>query len=486
MRVLHVASEIYPFVKTGGLADVVAALPRALAERGIDTRILLPGLPRIIEGLTDLRPLITFGPAFTAAVITLRLGRLPSGQSAYVIDAPFLFGRDGNPYIGPDGHDWSDNHRRFALLGWVAAHLASGELDSGWRPDIVHSHDWHAALSAAYITQNPALRTGTVFTIHNLAFRGLFPMDIQPDLELSARKITPRGAEFHGQISFIKAGLVFSKRLTTVSPTYAREICTSEFGCGLDGVLRDRGSALSGILNGVDYSVWDPRSDLALAQPYGSRKLDGKRVCKLALQAELGLEQDVDKPLFAVISRLTPQKGTDLLLAALPDLLKEGAQLALLGMGAPDLEARVRAAAGAHSRSIAAHIGYDESMSHRIMAGADVLLVPSRFEPCGLTQLYALRYGTLPLVRRCGGLADTVVDINSTNLKMNTATGFVFDDASGRALGERIRDACALYRDATVWTRVQRRGMAKDFSWADTAERHEALYRELMVGSASF
>ena len=466
-------------VKTGGLADVVGSLPPALVKRGLDVRILLPGFPGVLDGMLDLRPVIRIGPVFGAAVVDLCIGRLPdSGLSAYVIKAPFLYERKGNPYVGPDGHDWSDNHRRFGLLGWVAAHLASGELDPAWVPDVVHAHDWHAGLASAYIVQNPALNTPTVFTIHNLAFRGIFPMDCHQDLDLPMRKLTPHGIEFHGKISFMKAGLVYSRKITTVSPTYAREIRTPEFGCGLDGVMRDRGSDLSGILNGVDYAVWNP-GDPEIARPYSIDDLSGKKVCKSALQAEFGLSQQARGPLFAVVSRLTSQKGMDLLLAALPELLREEAQLIVLGSGDGDLEAGFRYAASVNPGNVAVHVGYDEAMSHRIMAGADILLVPSRFEPCGLTQLYALRFGTLPLVRRVGGLADTVVNVDDASLAADRATGFVFDDAARHALGARIHEACAFYQDQPAWVQVQRRAMQQDFSWEDSAANYEALYRSL-------
>ncbi|MFT3849418.1 MAG: glycogen synthase GlgA [Propionivibrio sp.] len=409
----------------------------------------------------------------------LKLGKLPdSGLSAYVIDAPFLYQREGNPYVGPDGHDWNDNHRRFALLGWVAAHIASGELDSDWVPAVVHAHDWHAGLVPVYLAQNPALKTASVFTIHNLAFRGIFPIDCHAELGLPARKLTPHGIEFHGKISFMKAGLVYSNRITTVSPTYAREICTPEFGCGLEGVMRDRGAALSGILNGVDYSIWNPE-DPTIVKPYTPQDLGGKLECKRALQSEFGLDQGASGPLFAVVSRLTSQKGMDLLLAAMPELLREGAQLVVLGSGEGDLEAGFRYAASANPQNVAVFIGYDEAMSHRIMAGADILLVPSRFEPCGLTQLYALRYGTVPLVRRVGGLADTVVDATPDSLYSDGATGFVFDEASRYALAARIRDAVSLYQDHESWARIQRRGMAQDYSWDDSAANYESLYRSL-------
>jgi len=479
MRILHVASEIFPLVKTGGLADVLGSLPPALVKRGLDVRILLPGLPGVVDGVVGLKPVMRIGPVFGAASVTLSIGLLPDSRlPAYVIEAPFLYRREGNPYVGPDGHDWSDNHRRFGLLGWVAAHLASGELDPDWTPDVVHAHDWHAGLAAAYIVQNPGLKTPTVFTIHNLAFRGIFPMECHYDLGLPMRKLTPHGIEFHGKISFMKAGLLYSSKITTVSPNYAREICTPEFGCGLDGVMRDRGRDLSGILNGVDYAVWNP-ADAKIAKPYSIDDFDGKKACKRALQLEFGLSTEAPGPLFAVVSRLTSQKGMDLLLAALPELLREGAQLIVLGTGDGDLEAGFRYAASVNPDNVAVYIGYDESMSHRFMAGADVLLVPSRFEPCGLTQLYALRYGTLPLVRRVGGLADTVVDVNEGNLAADKATGFVFDDAARHALGARIREACEFYRNEAAWTKVQRRAMLQDFSWDDSAANYEQLYRSL-------
>ena len=484
MRVLHLAAEIYPLVKTGGLADVIAALPPALAARQIDVRLLLPGHPAILDGLRDARPVITLGPAFGAAVITLYRGRLdPSGIPAYVIDAPFLYRREGNPYVDPTGIDWADNHRRFALLGWAAAHLASGELDPDWTPQIVHGHDWHAGLAPAYIAQNPAMTTATVFTIHNLAYRGIFGIDAAGELGLAARKLTPMGLEFHGQISFMKAGLIYSRRLTTVSPTYAREICTPEFGEGLDGVLRDRGPALSGILNGVDYAVWSPESDPAIAAAYSAKRLAGKAACKADVQAAFGLPVEPEKPLFTVVSRLSAQKGLDLLEAILPELSAAGAQLVVLGSGDGALEMRWRHAAAAHPQSVAVHVGYDEAISHRLIAGADALIVPSRFEPCGLTQLYALRYGTIPVVRRVGGLADTVVDASAENLRVGKATGFVFSESNGSALAARLHDACALYRDKATWKQLQKTGMAQDFSWNESAAHYEALYTGLLGGA---
>ena len=480
MRILHVTSEIYPLVKTGGLADVAAALPQALLQRGLDARVLLPGFPRVMEAVQNLMPVIRFGPAFGAALITLYKGHLPhTNLVIYIIDAPFLYRREGNPYLDANGVDWSDNHRRFGLLGWMAAHIASGELDPSWIPNIVHAHDWHAGLTPMYMAQSPALKTPTVFTIHNLAFRGIFPLDMYSDLGLPIRKTIPKGVEFHGKLSFMKAGLVYSKRITTVSPSYAREICTYEFGCGLDGVLRERTAKLSGVLNGVDYEVWRPDDPFTIA-PYSADALKGKALCKAALQKEFGLSENSDGPLFAVVSRLTSQKGMDLLLAALPDLLREGGQLVVLGSGENELEAGFRYAAEVNPENVAVFIGYDEDMSHRFMAGADVFLVPSRFEPCGLTQLYALRYGTLPLVRRVGGLADTVVNASDANLHEGKATGFVFDEANRHALGNTIKHASGLYRNKETWVTLQKRAMQKDFSWNDSAANYENLYQSAL------
>jgi starch synthase len=482
MRVLQVASEIYPLVKTGGLGDVVGALPAALAEMGADVRLLLPGLPPILEALQEARTVFHCGPAFGAASVTVRRGRLaPVGLPAYVIDAPYLYRRPGNPYLGPDGLAWPDNHRRFGLLGWIGAHLAAGEIDAAWRPTVLHAHDWHAGLAPAYVAAHPGPSAATVCTVHNLAFQGLFPLDTRAELDISPTQLTYEGMEFHGQLSFLKAGLAFADRITTVSPTYAQEIRTAEQGCGLDGLLQMRAAQLSGILNGVDSRVWNPAADPLIAQRYSFATLAGKRACKRALQAELGLPP-VDTPLFTIVSRLTQQKGIDLLLEALPELARLDGQLAVLGSGEPALETALQRAATGYPAQVAVKIGYDEALSHRLIAGADVILVPSRFEPCGLTQLYGLRYGTLPLVRRCGGLADTVVDATEDNRARDVATGFTFDAATGTDLAAALRRAVALYGDPPAWLRLMRSAMAQDVSWRNAATQYLALYRELAPG----
>lgn len=480
MKVLIAAAEIFPLVKTGGLADVVGALPQALLAAGADVRLVLPGLPAIVDGAESLEPVCELGALFGAGRVTLRRGRLEhSGVTVYVIDAPYLYRRAGNPYLADDGKDWPDNLQRFALLGWVAAHLAAGELDPAWHPDVLHVHDWHAAMACAYAASHPG-GVASVFTIHNLAYQGLFPMDDFHLLGLPSRLRVSQGLEFHGSLSFMKAGLKFAQRVTTVSPTYAKEIGTEEFGHGLDGVIRALGGTVCGVLNGVDYEIWSPAVDGHIALRYAPQTLQGKALCKVALQRELGLQVDDQAPLFAVVSRLTSQKGLDLVLAALPELLqgaeRGGFQLAVQGNGDSDLEAAFKAAAIRHSGRVAVSLRYDEVLAHRMMAGADALLMPSRFEPCGLTQLYALRYGTVPVVRRVGGLADTVVDATPEALAADTATGFHLDAASAPALVQAVARAVAAYRQPTVWRQLMLRGMAQDFSWQAAASQYLALY----------
>ena len=485
MKVLHAAAEVFPLVKTGGLADVLGALPEALIAAGADVRLVLPGLPAILAGINQLKVVCDLGAVFGAGRVTLRLGRMAHNQvAAYVIDAPYLYQRPGNPYLTPHGHEWPDNLQRFALLGWVAAHLAAGELDPDWTPDVLHAHDWHAAMACAYVACHPATRAATVYTIHNLAYQGLFTQDDFHLLGLPSRLMVPVGLEFHGQLSFMKAGLKYAHRVTTVSPNYAREIATEPFGCGLDGVIRARGADVSGILNGVDGAIWNPATDRLIAAPYSLLALDGKSMCKTALQQELGLTVEASAPLFSVVSRLTSQKGLDLLIDALPSLLGAaepgGAQLVVLGNGDPALEAAFTDAAAMHPGRVAVRLAYDEALAHRIMAGADAILVPSRFEPCGLTQLYALRYGTVPVVRQVGGLADTVVDATHAALVDDNATGFLFGPATPVALADALQHAISAYRRPDLWRQIMARGMAQNFSWDLAAAHYMALYRDVV------
>ena len=485
MKVLLAAAEVFPLVKTGGLADVMGALPQALVRAGAGVRLVLPGLPAILQGLEQQQLVCELGALFGAGRVRVRRGRLACGAvPAYVVDAPYLYQRAGNPYLAPNGAEWSDNLQRFALLGWVAAHLASGELDEAWRPDVLHAHDWHAAMACAYAAVHPGTKVATVFTVHNLAYQGLFDAGDYHLLGLPARCMVPGGIEFHGQFSFMKAGLSYADRVTTVSPGYAAEIATEEFGCGLDGVVRARGNDVSGILNGVDSEVWNPQTDAAIAARYSRQSLAGKARCKAALQQSLGLTVGARTPLFAVVSRLTSQKGLDLVLAALPALLSQGAQLAVLGTGDAALENAFAAAGVRHPGQVAVRMAYDEAFAHQMVAGADVMLVPSRFEPCGLTQLYALRYGTVPLVRRVGGLADTVLDAGNAAGVEAQATGFVFGPATAEALADAITRAVGRFQVPAQWQALVRQGMAQDFSWTSAAEKYLALYRGMMPASA--
>ena len=481
MRVLYITAELYPWVKSGGLGDVAAALPPALIAEGIDVRLLLPGFRGFLDAFSGITDVVRLTTPFAGERVRVSLARLPGTDSlAYLVDHPAFYDRAGNPYADPSGSDWPDNHHRFGLFGWIAAELARG-ADTGWRPDILHGHDWHTGLAPAYLAARPPTEghVPTVFTVHNLAYRGPFPGAVFPELALPSEFFSIDGVEFFGMVSFIKAGLFYSDRLTTVSPTYAREIQTPAFGWGLDGLLRARASVLTGILNGVDTRVWDPRHDAILPRPYGERTAaTGKGAAKAEVQRRLALEPIEGAPLFGAVSRLAPQKGLDLVLAGLPDLVG-GAQLALLGSGDRDLEQAFATAAERYQGRVGVTLGYDESLAHLIYAGSDVVLVPSRFEPCGLTQLYALRYGALPLVRRVGGLADTVVDATATNLAEGEATGFAFDDDSPPALMLAIARATALFREREIWRRMMRRAMTRNFSWTAAARQYTAVYRAL-------
>ncbi len=479
-KILFVASEAHPLIKTGGLADVIGSLPPTLTARGADVRLLLPAYHDAVARAGALAPVAQiFFPGLSHSV-TLLEGELPGTPvKTWLVDFPPAYDRPGNPYLNAYGHPWHDNATRYALLARVAVRLALGTAGLKWRPDVVHCHDWQTGLVPALLAQEPK-RPATVFTIHNLAYQGLFPYDTFTSLGLPASLWSHEALEFHGQLSFIKGGLAFADRLTTVSPTYAREIQTPEFGNGLDGLLRRRAERLAGILNGIDGDVWDPARDTYLAQRYSARRLRDKQPNKLSLQQTFRLPANPRTPLIGMVGRLVHQKGIDLVLEALPALMQQPLQVVLLGSGEADYEHALRAAAQRYSDRLAVRIGYDETLAHNIEAGADMFLMPSRFEPCGLNQLYSLRYGTIPIVREVGGLADTVVDATEKNLKSGSATGIVFRGASSDELIAAVDRALALFRDARRWKRMMLAGMRQDFTWRHSAAEYLQLYKQTL------
>lgn len=481
MHVLFVSSEIYPLAKTGGLADVSAALPRALAALGIDVRLVMPGYPHALLDVVD-KTLRAELPGYGGQPLTrLFSARTPdSGLPVWLVDCPAVFNREGGLYLDGHGHEWRDNAERFALLSRVAAGIADGTLVPGWRADVVHANDWHTGLVPVFLRGATRPRPRTLFTIHNLAFQGLFSLSVASALGLPDDILTADGMEFFGRASFLKAGIRFCDRITTVSPTYAREILTPEHGCGLDGVLRARAGDLVGILNGVDYDVWDPAGGRNLPAAFDADDISGKHTCKAELQRELGLPVAPDVPLVIWNSRITQQKMADIVVEVLPTLLARNLQFAVLGEGDPELEARFRAMADAMPERMAARIAYEEPLAHRLNAGGDLLLHPSWFEPCGLSPLYALRYGTLPLVRAVGGLADTVVDAREETLHAGTANGFAFEEPTGQAMLDCVDRALGVYAQPIVWRRMQYRAMTQDFSWARSAQLYLDIYRELV------
>ena len=481
MKILHVATELFPHVKVGGLGDVMAALPGAQRALGEDARLMLPGFGPLLRNIRDLEPAGGFPDLLGQGEARLLRGRTADGVPVYLLDHPGLYDRAGGPYA-----EGGDSHLRFGALAWAASIVGRYGDANDWRPDVIQGHDWQTGLIPAYYAQDPGPAPATIMTIHNMAYQGIYSAEVLPGLWLGPSVFHPEGAEFYGKINFLKAGLAFADRITTVSPTYAKEIQLHENGCGLEGLLAHRKRDLTGILNGVDYRIWNPATSPHLEHHYAPSRLAGKKVVKNLLQREAGLDEAPRDPLFCVVSRLADQKGLDLVLENVAYLIQLHAQLLVLGTGDPRLEAGFKEAARAHPGRVAAMLGYDEYLAHRVLAGADVMLVPSRQEPCGLTQLYALRYGSLPLVRRTGGLADTVVDTNSHSIMDTTATGFVFTEATSWILGETIGRACSLYReDPRTWTRVQRHGMAQNFSWKTSAQEYLDLYATLLKRPSS-
>lgn len=467
---LFVVSECAPLVKTGGLADVAGALPVALAAQGVAVRVLLPGYRSVMRHTGTAKTVVRYDALFGGAAELLACK--VAGIDLLILDAPHLYDRDGAIYGDATGQDWPDNAERFAALCKVGAMISADGVD-GWRPDIVHGHDWQAGLTPEYM-HILGVDVPFVFTIHNIAFHGNAEAGKLKTLGLDPARFNADHFEFWGQISALKAGLVGAAKINTVSQTYAEELLTPAFGIGMDGVLRARQADLSGIVNGIDLDVWNPETDPNI-KTYQSPA--GKAPNKKALQMTFGLGAS-DGPLCVLVSRLTEQKGIDLLLDALPALLDRGGQLALLGSGDPKLEVALLEAAERHE-NLSVKIGYDEALSHRMMAGGDVILVPSRFEPCGLTQLYGLRYGTLPLVALTGGLADTVINASPAALARGVATGLQFFPVNAQALANAFARLADLYDDGAVWKTMQRNAMKQPVGWETSAAAYKNIYDSL-------
>lgn len=476
MKILHICSELYPLIKTGGLADVLGALPFAQKASGQDVRIVLPNYPQVAEKTGETGH-VGYYHTF-AGDIELRYTDY-NGAGLYLINCPHLYQRGGNPYHDQHYTDYGDNYLRFGLLGWVGASLAAG-ADSWWRPDLIHSHDWQAGLAPAYLAAWD-VPVKSVFTIHNLAYAGIYNSRHMAELGLPQDMYGPYGLEFYGQMSYLKAGLYYASHITTVSPTYAREITMPEHGCGLHGLLSERAAQerLTGILNGVDDTIWNPETDPSIAKPYKPSYMQGKRVNKHTLQQTFNLPTDDSVPLLVMITRLTEQKGADILLGAAESLLSRPLQLAVLGTGAPDLEAAFHDLAGRHPDKVGVRITYNEALSRQMIAGGDVILVPSRFEPCGLTQLYGLKYGTLPLVRATGGLADTVTDTSEQTVAERRATGFIFHQPTPDALLGAAGRMLESWQNPKQWASIRQNAMAADFGWHRAAEAYNLLYQNL-------
>ncbi len=482
VKVLSVASEIYPLIKTGGLADVTGALPGALGAEGVEMRTAVPGYPAVMAALEHAEEAYAFPDLFGGGARILS-GRA-RGLDLFVLDAPHLFDRPGNPYVGADGSDWPDNAFRFAALAKAAAAIGQG-LVAGFAPDIVHAHDWQAGLTSAYLHYGGGPRPATIVTVHNIAYQGQFPAELLGALGLPPSSLGVGGVEHYGAIGFLKAALRLSDWITTVSPSYAIEIQRPETGMGFDGLLRERATSLSGILNGIDADVWNPADDARIAVNYDARTLYARAANKAVLQETLGLNPEPHALLAGIVSRLSWQKGLDLLVDTLPVLLGEHMQLAVLGVGDRELEARFQAAAQSFPGRVGVYLGYDETLAHGVQAGCDALLVPSRFEPCGLTQLCALRYGAVPVVARVGGLADSIIDANEMALAAGVATGVQFAPGTDDGLALALRKTARLFGDTPTWRKLQTNGMAADVSWRAPARRYAELYRQLAGAPAA-
>ena len=474
MNILAVTSEFFPLMKTGGLGDVAGALPSALRSHEMNVTTLLPGYPIVMENLKSAQTVHHYSKFFghEARLLFANNNLAP----LIILDAPHLYKRPGNPYMSSQGKDWADNAVRFAALARSAADIGRGIIPN-YLPEVLHLHDWQAALASVYLSVEPGPKT--LLTIHNIAFQGQFPKESFSALELPEHKFATDCLEYYGGLCFMKGGLTCADAITTVSPTYAEEICTSDFGMGLEGVLRMRRNSLHGIVNGIDDEIWNPKTDSRISSNYDSDKLKKRFLNKLIIERRFGLERD-DGILHAIVSRLTWQKGLDVFLECLDPLIASGARLAVIGQGEPELETAFYKASEKYKGRIGLYVGYDESLAHMLFSGADTILVPSRFEPCGLTQLYGLRYGCVPIVSRTGGLADTIIDANHAALRAGVATGFQFSPLEPNILQKTLQRAQRLYADREVWANIQRQGMRSDVSWQASATAYAAIYRSLV------
>ena len=477
-KILYVSSEAFPLVKTGGLGDVAGSLPAALLRNSQDARILLPAYPEVMRKITKSK--ICAVTSYYDLPVEIIETRLPgSNVIVWLVDCPVAFDRSGGPYTDNDGHVWSDNAQRFAIFCHAAVDIALGKLNLGWQPDVVHCNDWQSGLVPALLSQHP-VRPATVFTIHNLAYQGVFDYQTFIDLKLPAELWHIDGLEFYGQLSFIKGGLAYADKITTVSPTYAREILQPEYGYGLDGLLNHRLEDLSGVLNGIDEKHWNPGTDKHLVQQYNRRTLNKKDLNKTELQRELLLPVDASMPMIGMVSRLVEQKGLDIILHALEQMLAIPAQVVILGTGESHYEKQLMALASQNASNLKVIIGYDETLAHKIEAASDLYLMPSIFEPCGLNQLYSLRYGTLPVVTYVGGLADTVIDASDENIELKTANGFVLKAKTAAELFVAIQRAMVLYQKPEAWRQLQLAAMSGHYSWQASAEQYIALYEQAL------
>jgi starch synthase len=479
-RVLFLTPELHPLIKTGGLGDVSAALPQALRELGVDVRVLIPGYPSVLAGLPNKQKIAEFAAQPPFPAVTLLSASSPGSVPIFIVDCPALYQREGGPYVDADGHDWTDNALRFGLLSKTGAVLASDASPLTWRPEIVHCNDWQSGLVPAYLHFHSGKKAASLMTIHNLAFQGIYPPDTVTQLGLPQESFGINGVEYFGDMSFLKAGLYYSDHITTVSPTYAREMLTAPLGFGMEGLLASRRTHISGIVNGIDTAEWNPASDRALVRNYTSASLSVKAANKMPLQRRLGLTVAPHIPLFGAVSRFSYQKGYDLLLQIATRLTEIPAQLIVLGSGDHGLEQELTSMARRHPGKIAVRIGFDEKVAHLIEAGVDSFLMPSRFEPCGLNQMYSQRYGTPPLVHATGGLRDTVVDCTPANLADGSASGFLFPDMTASSFLDAILRATSAYHNKPIWRSLMHNGMMKDFSWRASAARYRNVYLSLL------